>query len=1074
MNRLLRRIIELLCAVSLLAQAQFKEIGPPPFPGDVAREQIRTLLETVAPSNMQATVKKLSDLAVWYRDILDEELVAAWRREDRASLTGVVESLASARVASGIVEFSWRERRAETFKPENVQLLENLMIRYWESAKPFLDDLLAATSPGPHALELSETEAEAVCRILLDAPDIGTWENSALQILPHYRASAQKVLNADLFGGNPAKSAQARDWLNALAAAGFPRDAPPGTRQPRDTSSVRSSPPADGSQNRTRVNEKDGQTYVWIPPGAFTMGCSDGDQECDDNEKPAHAESIKAGFWLGQTEVTQAAYQRVIGRNPSFHKGDQLPVETVTWNDAVNYCAAVGGRLPTEVEWEYAARGRSGKTGGRYSDLASAWYSGNSDRTTHPVATKEPNAFGLYDMLGNVWEWVADTYPGSSDKIERGGSYADGPASAGASRREKGAPAVPFYLVGFRCAVGDSPKGPATNQVISRVTPSAMGRERIYTGRDGITQASVISKVDPPYSDVARKLHAEGQVLLQYVITPDGTARQFRVAKSVGYGLDENAIETIRKWAFKPAMKNGSPVSSYETSEINFRLVPKRADLWYSAPIAFNLESGLTPPDVVDGTMPDPDGDRTNESVVLDFTVDSRGSVTDIHPIHGRWDLLTHYLTTWKFRPAMKDNRPVEVTGRIGFIKGQGDDAKVPLTPPSSGTDPNLPDVRESLLTPTVISPLIVQQDVTSSSHAAVDGILRKLTANELYLQTNGRSVLRFRVLGATPFVDQQGNPYRDLLLHPGDHLSVRVDPDDPETANRVVFIRKGSVAERDSADKPVSENSIRAPQPQDLGAVPNPAESSATIPPDAPPIAEFRGPREDTDEVIIAHARAAAASFTQAMPNFEAEQQTIRYSSKSQPSAWKKSDVLTSIVSYSHGKENHRDVKVNGKTPSVPPEQTGAWSNGEFGIFLADMMHPDRKPTFRRRGEELIVGRPALVFDYVVAQANSNFTVAGGERKYKPGYEGAIWIDKNTHFILRIALRATSIPPDFTLNRVEVTVDYRFVQIGSGTYLLPATSENLACETRASVCSRNSTTFRNYRVLTVIPEHDN
>jgi formylglycine-generating enzyme required for sulfatase activity len=180
-------------------------------------------------------------------------------------------------------------------------------------------------------------------------------------------------------------------------------------------------------------NPRDGLTYVWIPPpagGTLMMGCSPGDTECYLDEKQQHLEQIANGFWLGRTEVTQKAWKNVIsGENPSYFKGDdQLPVENVDWNQATAYCQAIGGRLPTEREWEYAARG--GEAGPRYGSLADiAWYGGNSGGKTHPVGSKKhPNAFGLDDMLGNVWEWT-DTdwaaYPGSVDacagcKVVRG------------------------------------------------------------------------------------------------------------------------------------------------------------------------------------------------------------------------------------------------------------------------------------------------------------------------------------------------------------------------------------------------------------------------------------------------------------------------------------------------------------------------------------------------------------------------------------------------------------------------------------------------------------------------------
>jgi len=213
------------------------------------------------------------------------------------------------------------------------------------------------------------------------------------------------------------------------------------------------------------VNPKDGLKYVWIPPGTFTMGCSPGDTECSGDEKPAHEVTITEGFWMGQTDVTQEAYQRVTGKSPSNFKGAKLPVETISWNEAQSYCGVVGMRLPTEAEWEYAAR--AGSTGARYGDLDRvAWHSANSGGKTHEVGQKEPNAFGLYDMLGNVWQWVADwyaEYTGGSQRDPagpstgqsralRGGSWVGNPRDVRASYRDRGVPEFRYYVIGVRCA----------------------------------------------------------------------------------------------------------------------------------------------------------------------------------------------------------------------------------------------------------------------------------------------------------------------------------------------------------------------------------------------------------------------------------------------------------------------------------------------------------------------------------------------------------------------------------------------------------------------------------------------
>jgi formylglycine-generating enzyme required for sulfatase activity len=164
---------------------------------------------------------------------------------------------------------------------------------------------------------------------------------------------------------------------------------------------------------------KAGLKYVWIPPGSFMMGCSPGDSECEANERPFHQVTITNGFWLGQTPVTVAAYRRyseTTGKamppapdDNSAWKNPEMPIVSVSWNDSVAYCAWAGGRLPTEAEWEYAAR--AGSTEARYGPLNEiAWYSDNSGDMPHEVARKRANAWNLYDMLGSVFEWVNDRY----------------------------------------------------------------------------------------------------------------------------------------------------------------------------------------------------------------------------------------------------------------------------------------------------------------------------------------------------------------------------------------------------------------------------------------------------------------------------------------------------------------------------------------------------------------------------------------------------------------------------------------------------------------------------------------
>ena len=163
---------------------------------------------------------------------------------------------------------------------------------------------------------------------------------------------------------------------------------------------------------------------VWVEGGTFTMGCtSEQGGDCYNDETPAHSVTV-SNYYIGETEVTQALWVAVMGNNPSNWKGDDLPVESVSWNDAQEFIVKLNRltgrtfRLPTEAEWEYAARGGSKSRGYKYSGSDSidavAWYDANSGQKTHPVKGKQANELGLYDMSGNVWEWCSDWKGGYS------------------------------------------------------------------------------------------------------------------------------------------------------------------------------------------------------------------------------------------------------------------------------------------------------------------------------------------------------------------------------------------------------------------------------------------------------------------------------------------------------------------------------------------------------------------------------------------------------------------------------------------------------------------------------------
>ena len=211
--------------------------------------------------------------------------------------------------------------------------------------------------------------------------------------------------------------------------------------------------------------------FVPIPVGDFMMGSND-----SSDEQPVHKVTIRTPFLLGMYQVTQKQWVEVMGSNPSGFKGDDLPVESVSWNDVQEFIKKLNHmegtdkyRLPSEAEWEYACR--AGTTTRYYfgdgeSKLGDyAWYRENSGSKTHPVGQKKPNPWGLYDMYGNVWEWCQDMWHdgysapsdgsawecrSSSYRVIRGGSLGNGVGYCRSAIRRLSVPGSRNNSIGFR------------------------------------------------------------------------------------------------------------------------------------------------------------------------------------------------------------------------------------------------------------------------------------------------------------------------------------------------------------------------------------------------------------------------------------------------------------------------------------------------------------------------------------------------------------------------------------------------------------------------------------------------
>jgi len=218
---------------------------------------------------------------------------------------------------------------------------------------------------------------------------------------------------------------------------------------------------------------------VKVEAGSFNMGATPEMINPDTDEKPVHRVTLTNDYYIGKYEVTQALWQAVTDSNPSNFKGNDLPVEMVSWNDCQDFISKLNSmtgkrfHLPTEAQWEYAARGGKKSRGYQYSGSNTlgdvAWYSGNSCSRTHAVGTKQPNELGIYDMAGNVWEWCQDWYGSYSSspqtnstgavsgsyRVFRGGSWYYSAWYCRTSYRRNGTPGFRDNDLGLRLVLSE-------------------------------------------------------------------------------------------------------------------------------------------------------------------------------------------------------------------------------------------------------------------------------------------------------------------------------------------------------------------------------------------------------------------------------------------------------------------------------------------------------------------------------------------------------------------------------------------------------------------------------------------
>jgi hypothetical protein len=381
-----------------------------------------------------------------------------------------------------------------------------------------------------------------------------------------------------------------------------------------------------------------------------------------------------------------------------------------------------------------------------------------------------------------------------------------------------------------------------------------------------------------------------------------------------------------------------------------------------------------------------------------------------------------------------------------------------------------------------------------------LSGVIRKIDAKSIDLASVDERFINIQLSDNTtkPSALKVGDPVRVEATQDNDSVyhavSVTVDPavakkmpkeqpQLPEDAPSVGKPAQGDTAEPEQPERPTTEvapsgpryddgdsgpPTLRRGKPHEVTAPPPMVvsnRSAATPEAAAPPRSEPASiPIVNPRQEVVEKARQAAISFLQSLPNYVCHQLTTRYVNQTRATDWQPIDVITTDLVYEEGKESYRNLQINGKSTKKSPEESGAWSTGEFGTILEDLFSPATDAEFRFMKDTSISGFSSAVFDFSVERPNSHWRISVPGQFVQPAYKGTIWVDKKTFRVLRIEMQARQMPQDFPEDTVETAVDYQYITLGTTEqFLLPVHAEVLSCMRGSNSCQRNVIDFRNY-----------
>ena len=361
-----------------------------------------------------------------------------------------------------------------------------------------------------------------------------------------------------------------------------------------------------------------------------------------------------------------------------------------------------------------------------------------------------------------------------------------------------------------------------------------------------------------------------------------------------------------------------------------------------------------------------------------------------------------------------------------------------------------------------------------------VSGVVRKVDADSFELEAEDTRFLiiqfstsapkpsDFRVgdgLDVTASMDEDGM-FHLVSMKPNKEIAATINENDdlgpgsaPEEARTgpppTILVRPDATPDSDDSGPP----KLKRGKPVE--------RASSSIPDDNPPSRPARatpavGPNPRL--ALIEQAREAAATFLETLPNYVCQEQTTRYVSETRQPSWNVVDIVSAEVVYDDHQESYRNLQINGKPTKKSPEDSGAWSTGEFGTILGNLFAPQSATDFKYVQEDTIAHRAASVFDFKVQRVRSSWKIWVPGQYVVPTYKGSVWIDKQTGQALRIEMQAKEIPEAFPEITVETAVDYDTISLGAANkFLLPVHAEALSCWRNSNECQRNVIEFRNY-----------